>query len=282
LTLLPGDFSLPYHDVQDINDLEVRLESLELLDDAISVPEEPVTGDDSTPMSDITENLEIKNYSAMMKFSVTWRNGTREMDFTLKHDVHFVTAHPCVPSKHTKLLQSPTSPSTQNIIQPSEFEGSQVGPHERYTGKFYPWNASCSLLIYAGHPLHKSFVYKREFFSHILIPSLIRRDSLSQHPLESLHTSSNEVFVIDCTEPAPPSTTPPLKPTDLNEHTSNTFTEGPVTRKRRFGSDLEMMARAWCTEMGYNALISRKGRNCIACSIREARALGWKIVLRFG
>lgn len=55
-----------------------------------------------------------------------------------------------------------------------------------------------------------------------------------------------------------------------------------VSRKRRFGSDLEMLARAWCAEKGYNALISRKGRNCIACSIREARALSWKIVLRFG
>lgn len=47
------------------------------------------------------------------------------------------------------------------------------------------------------------------------------------------------------------------------------------------GSDVEMLARAWCAERGYNAVISRKGRNCIACSIREARALGWKVVLRF-
>jgi hypothetical protein len=47
-----------------------------------------------------------------------------------------------------------------------------------------------------------------------------------------------------------------------------------------FGSDLEMLARALCAERGWNALISRRGRGCIACAIREASALGWSVVLR--
>ena len=81
------------------------------------------------------------------------------------------------------------------------------------------------------------------------------------------------MFVIDCTEPSPP---------EAEVLEGHPLQSAYVTRKRRFGSDLEILARAWCSEKGYNALISRRGRNCIACSIREARALCWKIVLRFG
>jgi hypothetical protein len=42
-----------------------------------------------------------------------------------------------------------------------------------------------------------------------------------------------------------------------------------------------MLARALCAERGWNALISRKGRGCLSCAIREAGALGWRVVLRF-
>jgi hypothetical protein len=128
------------------------------------------------------------------------------------------------------------------------------------------------ILTVLGHPLHKSFIYKREVLSQIL--NILPQSSVSlSPPLASLHTTSQEVFVIDCNEPNPPSLP------SINSENS------PATshpRKRNWGSDLEMLARAWCAEKGYNALISRRGRNCIACSTREARALGWKIVLRFG
>jgi hypothetical protein len=128
------------------------------------------------------------------------------------------------------------------------------------------------ILTVLGHPLHKSFIYKREVLSQILNMPLQSSTPQSQ-PLASIHTTSQEVFVIDCNEPNPPS-----QP-NIGSHGSST---GYHARKRNWGSDLEMLARAWCAEKGYNALISRRGRNCIACSIREARALGWKIVLRFG
>ncbi len=128
---------------------------------------------------------------------------------------------------------------------------------------------SLPILMMLGHPLHKYFTYKREVLSQILFPSSA---TFGAAPLASLHTTRQEVFIIDCNEPNPPSQL-------ADPHMTNT---GSLARKRRFGSDLEMLARAWCAENGYNALISRRGRNCIACSIREARALSWKIVLRFG
>ncbi|KAL1909384.1 hypothetical protein Sste5344_004779 [Sporothrix stenoceras] len=52
------------------------------------------------------------------------------------------------------------------------------------------------------------------------------------------------------------------------------------TRRRRFGSDMEMLVRALCAERGWNALVSRRRRGCLACAIREAGALGWRVVIR--
>lgn len=52
------------------------------------------------------------------------------------------------------------------------------------------------------------------------------------------------------------------------------------TRRRQFGSDLEILARAICAEKGWNALVSRRRRGCLACAIREAGALDWKVIIR--
>ena len=54
----------------------------------------------------------------------------------------------------------------------------------------------------------------------------------------------------------------------------------PETRRRQFGSDVEILVRAFCAEKGWNALISRQRRGCLACAIREAGALGWKVIIR--
>ncbi|KAH9884857.1 hypothetical protein F4778DRAFT_761972 [Xylariomycetidae sp. FL2044] len=52
------------------------------------------------------------------------------------------------------------------------------------------------------------------------------------------------------------------------------------TRRRQFGSDLETLVRAVCAERGWNAVVSRRRRGCLACAIREAGALGWRVVIR--
>ncbi|WPG97790.1 Hypothetical protein R9X50_00057100 [Acrodontium crateriforme] len=48
----------------------------------------------------------------------------------------------------------------------------------------------------------------------------------------------------------------------------------------RGGSDLELLARAWCATSGENAIVSRTDRTCISCSVREARGLGMGVVIR--
>ena len=52
------------------------------------------------------------------------------------------------------------------------------------------------------------------------------------------------------------------------------------TRRRRFGSDMEILVRALCAERGWNALISRRRRGCLACAIRETGALNWRVIIR--
>lgn len=76
---------------------------------------------------------------------------------------------------------------------------------------------------------------------------------------------------------------PPSPPDDMDVDLARNPELGGNARsgnKREFGSDSEILARAFCSEKGWNALISRRGRGCLACAVREAGALGWGVVLR--
>lgn len=42
----------------------------------------------------------------------------------------------------------------------------------------------------------------------------------------------------------------------------------------------EVLVRAWCSKVGRHALVSRMGRTCLSCSIREASALAISVVIR--
>jgi hypothetical protein len=50
----------------------------------------------------------------------------------------------------------------------------------------------------------------------------------------------------------------------------------------RGDSVLELLARAWCSSVGLNALIARVGVTCLGCAIREASGLGLRILIRVG
>ncbi len=107
--MLPSDAS-----IQPL--ISITLESLDLFSAADGSSESTPVGE--TPMSEITELPGIQTYSAMMRFSVRIdKEDEKELNVALTHDVHFVTAHPCVPSPHSDLLRisaSPTSPTFQD------------------------------------------------------------------------------------------------------------------------------------------------------------------------
>jgi hypothetical protein len=139
-TILPGDFTLPVDDVHDAENLEVSLESLELVSATESI-RNTSKEEKPTPMTentDITESLAIMSYSAIMTFAVrSLGGGFRDLAFNISYDVHFVTAHPCVPSHHTRILNSPTSPSFR-VPNPAPHVGhTKPGPHELYAGMLF-------------------------------------------------------------------------------------------------------------------------------------------------
>ena len=50
----------------------------------------------------------------------------------------------------------------------------------------------------------------------------------------------------------------------------------------RHGRDEDIFVRAWCSQVGRHAIVSRIERTCLSCSIREARAIEVGVVVRVG
>ena len=135
--------------------------------------------------------------------------------------------------------------------------------------------------ITAGHPLHKAFTYTKLPLNQVLsTPSSTSFSNLLHNSNQPAHSSSHttsssipKVLIIDCTDST--MTLYPHRPSPLENEVEPT-----PHGQARFGSDLEMLARAFCCERGWNAIISRRGRGCLACAIREAGSVGWRVILR--
>ncbi|RKF56142.1 putative helicase-like protein [Erysiphe neolycopersici] len=199
--------------------------------------------------NDTIEKTEIPLFSSTMRFLVeSATHYQTDLSIDLTHDVFFVTAHPCTPPKNTESLLNSTNSSYQSLIPASPFtrQGS------------------------AGHPLHKAFTYTKLPLSHILsIPlktsfaALLTPPTSPNHSQSSLHTTSSnipKILVIDCID--------------------QDSEDGIDIFRSENSYDKELLARAICAERGWNALISRRNRCCLACSIREASALGVPVIIR--
>ncbi len=66
----------------------------------------------------------------------------------------------------------------------------------------------------------------------------------------------------------------------LRGSTSNYENKTVLVLDARASSDLELLARAWCAEKGFHAVVGRVERTCLACCVREARGLGINTVIR--
>lgn len=98
-----------------------------------------------------------------------------------------------------------------------------------------------------GHPLYRTYAYKVLSLDALPERSTTETPSLDRNVGGSSH-SQREVMVLDA----------------------------------RGSRDKETFARAWCASTGYNAIIGRVGRTCLACCIREAYAISVKTVIRVG
>ncbi|KAI0542752.1 hypothetical protein GGR58DRAFT_169600 [Xylaria digitata] len=241
-------------------------------------------------------------------------------NFSLSNDVYFLTAHPCAASSYVKYLKSPSSPTIQQIdVGGHDFNGKPSSP-AHITGhplhRFYTYTAIhlADLLsrppsttledLVKGQPSHgrSSSTSSRISFSskpqRVLVIDCITGFAPPRSPdMESLSrmSSISSSFALE------PTNTPPVQlSTPQIERRPSTARSGASkferiepppppapetkmqlgTRRRQFGSDLEILVRAFCAEKGWNAIISRRRRACLACAIREAGALGWRVVIR--
>jgi len=79
----------------------------------------------------------------------------------------------------------------------------------------------------------------------------------------------------------PETRAPPISSCRSSGETSNQEQQTWILDAR--GSrDKEAFARAWCAAVGTSAIIGRVGRTCLACCIREARAVDVGVVIRVG
>ncbi|KAI8632803.1 hypothetical protein F5Y19DRAFT_462601 [Xylariaceae sp. FL1651] len=243
-----------------------------------------------------------------------------DFNFSLANDVYFVTAHPCVASSYVKYLKSPSSPTIQQIdVAGHDFNGKPSSP-AHITGhplhRFYRYT-SIHLTDLLSRPTSITLEdLLKSTPSHERSNSMSRTPVVNRPPrvlvidcitgfapprspdMPSLSrmSSLSSSFGLEPTNtpPAQFPSTPELerRPSTARSSASRfervdpppiTTPEAKMrlgTRRRQFGSDLEILVRAFCAERGWNAIISRRRRSCLACAIREAGALGWRVVIR--
>ncbi|KXH48030.1 hypothetical protein CSIM01_10989 [Colletotrichum simmondsii] len=279
-SVLPADFIIPYENnySEPPPSLIISLTSLNLSAPVDSTRTTPTEETVMTPFSDVTRAHELYTYPASISFSVGPNGGeAKEHQFSLMKDIHFVTAHPCHPSSHVRVLRSPSSPTIQQI----DVDGSGIG------------GVSSKPATITGHPLHKFFTYTVIHLSELLekpdasLDALLLNTSSVRRPsLTPTINTTPRVLVIDCItgfkRQAPTQETPtsPILERTANGASLATTNMHLESRRRQFGSDMEVLVRAFCAEKGWNAIISRRRRGCLACAIREAGALAWKVIIR--
>lgn len=232
--------------------------------------------------------------------SVTFASLARSMHtLSLTYDVQFVTSWPCTPP-----TASP-APNGIRMLKRSQTSSlsrtsSKRSIHSNRTGS----NRSSQLIRRNSHgfepllshpPDSPSIAPTRMYLpvsdedpSAVLSPKL---EPLNAHPLHTSHkykvVSAADVLDANFVLPFTPhvyniaASSPQTSPRVEREHVNPTGEEGVVlVLDARASNDLELLARSWCAEKGFHAVIGRVGRTCIACCIREAKGLGVNIVVR--
>ncbi|POR32539.1 Uncharacterized protein TPAR_07258 [Tolypocladium paradoxum] len=277
-SVLPADFIIPHENAYSTPPpgVYVELLSLDLSSPAGSVPATPLSDIIATPAAECCKGPEMLSYPASVKFYVSIEGKTEEeLICPLSYDINFVTAHPCAPSHRVRMLKSPSSPTIQKIdVSGSDMLGK--GSRSAYR---------------MGHPLHKYYNYTVVHISELIQKP---RTSLSEFLVDPClgKANNNQVLVIDCITnfaevPQSPvlerviSSSPSSSPVADRKGSFSAAAQMYLeSQKRQFGSDMEILVRAICAQRGWNTIISRRKRGCLACAVREAGALGWKVIVR--
>lgn len=281
--MLLGDFVIPQEKAYSMPPpgVHVELLSLELTSPAESVPATPLAEMVATATAECCRAPEMLSYPASVRFLVSMDGrGGEEFTYPLAYDISFVTAHLCAPSHRVRMLKLPSSSTIQKIdVSGSDALGGglALGIQDGLAGGLPVGGWTTADLVLTGHPLHKYYSY-----------AVVHMAELVQKPRATLtelladaspgRAADKGVLVVDCVtktgEAGPQS--PALKRV-ASSSPARMYLE---SQKRQFGSDVEVLARAVCAQRGWNAIVSRRRRGCLACAIREAGALGWRVIVR--
>ncbi|EMC94414.1 hypothetical protein BAUCODRAFT_149573 [Baudoinia panamericana UAMH 10762] len=202
---------------------------------------------------------------------------TTPLEIPLTYDIQFVASYPCHPPK-TAAWKVPRTPNASDSVRTtpnaSDSVHTSLRRHSRATSSISSAGAQ-TLMEFGGtttarpvdsprspmssrtekelpappaHPLHVDYHFSIVPATSLLVsqPGTLPRVLAGNRELASANADANEVVVLDC----------------------------------RGLHDLELLGRSWCSKVGENALIGKSGRTCLACCIREAKALDIKVVIR--
>lgn len=207
---------------------------------------------------------------------------------TLAYEVHFITSWPCFAPASTSplsprhvaakrsmagtLSHSSSKRSVSTKLSRSNSHGfepllshppeaTDIGPQRVYAPDDADEQGDSTALDrpVVAHPLHVSYRHKIVPAASILDPSFA---------LPFIVSASNQ--------PTCSSSTLLRDGHDADDNDPKTV----LVIDARGGTDAHLLARAWCAEKGYHAVIGRTERTCLACCVREARGLGVNVVVR--
>ncbi|KAK8166653.1 hypothetical protein IWX90DRAFT_433394 [Phyllosticta citrichinensis] len=204
-----------------------------------------------------TDDTPTPTYSAHLTFTSPETSTT----LALTYDVNFITAFPCTPPPNNKFLRLCRGPINDSSGASTNANNSPHpdGRHDSTTAHppepLLPPPRKLSSRRYPAHPLHAAHKFRIVSPLELLAQSHHSSPSSSSISLLDETAASGEVLIIDARPP----------------RGSASITGG---------SDPALLARAWCADRGENALVARVGRTCLACCVREARAVGIRVVIR--
>jgi len=220
--------------------------------------------------------------------SVTFRaaDDERTCTLTLGFDVQFITSWPCKPPAATPAPSLPhiLKRSLTGTISRSSSKHSTARLSRRNSHGYEPLlshppdsadiapkpmctvedesdsDVTITKRPMGVHPLHISYSYKIVPVADVLDPDFQPPFDMHAHVLTRSNTPTGSAVL-------PPANVVSDKMAVL-------------VLDARASTDMQLLARAWCAEKGYHAIIGRVGWTCLACCIREARGLGVNVVIR--
>ncbi len=208
---------------------------------------------------------------------------------TLTHEVQFVTSWPCFTPASTSaasprhvikrsvtgtLSHTSSKKSVNNKLSRRNSHGfepllshppeaADIGPQRTHADEPEDSHQDQPKLNgpVVAHPLHVSYFHKIVSVNSVLDPNFVTPFSVSANQLP---TCSSSTLLRDGHE----------------EGAGHDDPRTVLVLDARSDPDAQLLARAWCAEKGFHAVVGRVERTCLACCIREARGLGINIIIR--